>query len=164
MQETYGDYWDRTDEIRELCFNCKYPDCFGDDGCPERRAIVARMKEQEQGDKSRRLVGTQVEIDGDRRSLADWCRIYGVKYQTAWQRIKKGMEPEEAIKGITSRGGARNYGQMIKIGDQKRGITEWLRMYRIDWKTVNRYTRKHGCSREEAVRALCEKKRARFSI
>lgn len=98
MTEAYGDYWDRTDEIRELCLNCRYPDCYGKDGCPERTAIIARMKEQEAGER------------------------------------------------------------LIRIGDEKRGITEWLRLYHISWKTVNRYRREHMCSRAEAVRALCENK------
>ncbi len=98
MTEAYGDYWDRTDEIRELCLNCRYSDCFGHNGCPERTAIIARMKKQEAG----------------RR--------------------------------------------MIKIGDEEKGITEWLSLYHVDWRTVNRYMRKNMCSRDEAVRALCKKK------
>ena len=86
------------DEIRELCLNCRYADCFGRDGCPERLKIIARLKKQEAS------------------------------------------------------------GRMIRIGNEMRGITEWLRIYHISWKTVNRYTQEHMCSRVEAVRELCEKK------
>jgi hypothetical protein len=32
-----------------------------------------------------------LEIDGDRRSLADWCRHFGADRQRAWRRYKNGV-------------------------------------------------------------------------
>jgi hypothetical protein len=37
-------------------------------------------------------------LNGERRSLADWCRINGINRQTAWSRIhKRGWPPEQAL-------------------------------------------------------------------
>lgn len=166
MKEIHGVIWDNEPEMMELCLNCKYEDCIGDEGCRERMAIISKMRGEAAEAKGKRGNYSErfVEMDGETRPLTEWCRIYGVKYRTVWQRIKKGWDAEKAIKENASKGGARNYGQMIRIGDEKKNITEWLREYHIGWKTINRYTRKNMCSRAEAVRALVEKKRARLSF
>lgn len=40
-----------------------------------------------------------VEIDGVTRSLTDWCTITGVPYLRAWQRLRRGVAPREAVYG-----------------------------------------------------------------
>lgn len=162
MTEVYGDAWDCTEEVREMCLNCKYPDCFGSDGCPERRALIAKLKAKEsRAAKEEGVFSTRkktYEMDGERRTLGEWCRLYGISYAVAWQRMQKGMDIERAVKDKVTRGGARKHGQMIKIMGEEKGITEWLELYHVGWKTVNRYTKEHKCSRAEAVKALCERK------
>lgn len=38
-----------------------------------------------------------VTINGETKSLAEWCRIYGKNYQTVYCRIEAGVDPEEAL-------------------------------------------------------------------
>jgi len=37
-------------------------------------------------------------LNGETRSLAEWCKVHGVNRQTAWSRIHKaGWQPEQAL-------------------------------------------------------------------
>ena len=36
-------------------------------------------------------------IDSERKSVSEWCKIYGVKTATYYNRIKKGKTPEQAL-------------------------------------------------------------------
>jgi len=38
-----------------------------------------------------------IEIDGERKTLTDWCRQHGVSYSTVFYRLLKGMSPLEAL-------------------------------------------------------------------
>lgn len=38
-----------------------------------------------------------IEIDGERKCLADWAEEYGISKHTIRDRIKRGMEPEDAV-------------------------------------------------------------------
>lgn len=37
-------------------------------------------------------------INGETKLLSDWCKIYNINYQTAWEKIKKGKSIETALK------------------------------------------------------------------
>ena len=41
-----------------------------------------------------------VSINGDVKTLSQWCRKTGVLYTTAYQRLRRGIKPEYAIKPI----------------------------------------------------------------
>lgn len=163
MRETYGDYWDNTEQVRELCLNCKYKDCFGDDGCPERKKLIAKLKAIDDGWAFRNGTfsarGKVYEIGGEEKTLAEWCRAYGQKYGNVWTRMEAGMNLEEALtmrgKG---RGGKRNRGVIVEIGGESHCISEWLRMCHMHRLTVVRYAQKHRCTIAEATKRLCAKR------
>ena len=48
----------------------------------------------------------RVTIDGETRSLAEWCRIHGVSRHTAWSRIHKAGWP--AVQAVTVAADKRN--------------------------------------------------------
>jgi hypothetical protein len=45
-----------------------------------------------------RRVTIWIEIDGDRRTLSDWCRHFGIKYFTALYRIRNGWDLTDAVR------------------------------------------------------------------
>ena len=54
----------------------------------------ATWKTQERNRTNNRII----EINGSRKSLAEWCEIYDMDYQKAWARISKlGMDPLIAL-------------------------------------------------------------------
>lgn len=61
---------------------------YSPDNC--RWAIPAT---QQRNKRNNRLVT----IDGDMRTLTDWCAKNGVKPKTAWERIRRGWVPAEAV-------------------------------------------------------------------
>lgn len=40
----------------------------------------------------------KIEIDGIEKPLSEWCKQFGLKYSTAYSRIHRGIDPEDAIK------------------------------------------------------------------
>lgn len=50
----------------------------------------------EQGNNRRTCV--YVTIDGETKTVVEWCRIYGVRPGTAFSRIERGWNPEVAVK------------------------------------------------------------------
>lgn len=36
-------------------------------------------------------------INGERKSISEWCKIYGVKTATYYNRIKRGKTPKQAL-------------------------------------------------------------------
>lgn len=162
MTEIYGDYWDRTDEIRELCLNCRYADCFGDDGCPERLEIIERLKKQ--GDMLKinevryTAKGQEFEIDGIKKSLREWAEEYGIKYKTLWQRLKFGYSLKDALNAEVKRGGHRGKRRGIEIGGVSRTYSEWMDCMHIAPKTIRRFMEKNKCSKFEALIAIGRKK------
>lgn len=55
----------------------------------------------EQRRNSRRTIN--VTIDGKTQCLTDWCRETGIKFGTAYDRIKKGWDPAKAVLSPVSR-------------------------------------------------------------
>lgn len=54
-----------------------------------------------------------VTINGITKTLAEWCEIYDLKYQTAHSRIRKGWSEEEAITTPAMRAGAKRHRAMF---------------------------------------------------
>lgn len=54
----------------------------------------ATPKQQSQN----RRTNTIIEMDGESKSIAEWCDIYKTKYSSVLARIQHGWNPEEAIK------------------------------------------------------------------
>ncbi len=162
MGEIYGDYWDSTKEVRELCLNCKYPDCFGEDGCPERKRLVARLKAIDNAwalkNGTFSAKGKMYELDGETKTLGDWCRAYGQKYATVWTRMQSGMSLKDALTGKAGKGGNRNRGTLIEMSGEVHCMSEWLRIMHIHRLTVVRYAKRHRCSMRDALMALCKRK------
>lgn len=53
----------------------------------------------EQGNNRRTCI--YVTIDGDTKSVSEWCKVTGVNRMTAYNRIRRGWEPETAVtKGV----------------------------------------------------------------
>lgn len=162
MSEIYGDAWDCTDQVRELCLNCKYPDCFGDDGCLERRKMVAKLKAIDAAWAYRNGAfttrGKMYKIGDEEKTLSEWCKVYGQKYNNVWTRMQCGATIEEALNTNTRRGGDRNRGIRVEINGEFHCMNEWLRICHMHRLTVVRYSQKHKCTMREALKILCEKK------
>lgn len=162
MVEIYGDVWDQAEEVRELCLNCKYADCFGNAGCPERQAIVERLKRQ--GDMQKisdvryTAKGQEFEINGVKKSLREWAEEYGLKYQTLWQRLKFGYSLKEALNAEVKHGGHRGKKREIEIDGVSQTYSEWMAKMHIAPKTIRRFMEKNKCSKFEALIAICRKK------
>lgn len=63
------------------------------DYCPENCRWVI-LSEQSRN----KTTNIKISIDGKTKTLAEWSRDFGIKYGTAWRRIKIGWEPERAVK------------------------------------------------------------------
>ena len=53
----------------------------------------ATSKEQNRNTSRSRLI----EMNGQQKTLAEWCEIYGVPSQRIGKRLKRGMSPEQAF-------------------------------------------------------------------
>lgn len=168
MSEIYGDYWDGTKEVRELCLNCKYPDCFGEFGCPERMEIIARKKKEDEYrmrmDGTFTARGKLYEMDGEEKTLNEWARQYGKKYSIVWQRLQKGMSLKDALTAKIVRGGKRNGGKMIEICGEKHCIKDWMEICGVTKRKAERYMREKKCDKVTAVKELCAKKLKRTFV
>lgn len=60
--------------------------------CPENCRWV-NMKEQTRNTRRNHLV----EIDGEIRSLIEWCEIFEINYRTVQDRLKRGWTQEDAL-------------------------------------------------------------------
>lgn len=60
--------------------------------CPQNCRWVT-MQEQANNKRNNHYVV----IDGEKKTLAEWCRVYGASYSAAISRIKKGADPKTAI-------------------------------------------------------------------
>lgn len=59
-----------------------------------------------------RRTNTLVMIDGESKSIAEWCDIYENKYSTVIARIQNGWNPEEAIKTEVGKVGTNQFSNL----------------------------------------------------
>ena len=72
------------------------------------------------------------EIDGQRKTLAEWCRIYDVGYKLAHCRIKElGMEPKRALTFVKIKASDK-----YAINDETKTLKEWCREKKVKFRTV----------------------------
>lgn len=94
-----------------------------------------------------------IEIEGEVRSLAAWCRTTGIPLSTAMRRILSGVPAAEVVKSSRksegqSGNGAR--GKRFQLGDKSLTLYEWAKAVGIGYHTLRKRVLQ-GMSLEEAI-------------
>ena len=91
---------------------------------------------------------TSLTINGKTRSLSAWCALAGRNYQTAYQRLRAGWTPEDAIFGERSV-------VQITIGGRKETLQRWAELSGQSYSTIYQRLRAGW----DPVDAVCGKAR-----
>lgn len=79
-------------------------------------------------------------VDGQKKPLAEWCEIYGLKYTTVKERIKRGWNIEECFKKkpreIVHQPEKRVCDQYYIINGVEKNVSDWAKQYNISRYTV----------------------------
>lgn len=75
-----------------------------------------------------------IEHDGERKSLSDWARKYGIKPATLQMRIEKGMS---FIDAVTTPVLKVSRGETIEYLGERRTLTQWASRYGLGVTTLN---------------------------
>ena len=125
--------------------NCRWVTCA--DNVKNRRPCTCHSRTRRP---STYVVVDQVEIDGQVRSLTEWCRIAGIKYNTAAKRLANGHSVREALFTPT-RLEKSHKNSSFEIDGEVHSVTVWCQIVGIPRSTVCRRLRK-GWSIEKALR------------
>jgi len=109
--------------------------------CPKNCRWVT-PREQQNNRRNNRII----EIDGEKNTLVEWCRIYKKNYHTVFGRLKKGGNIINALT-IASKGKPR---KIYMIHEKSQSLYEWSEEYKVNEGTV-RKRMKRGMSLAEAL-------------
>ena len=156
----YGDPLDYSPEIMALCFNCKYMDCVGAEGCRERRLIVLRLRHElgenvggiEPGavDLSREYTIAGVTMTGHA-----WVRERGMRRGTVLARLKNGYTLEEALEKKRIRTRTKR-GYVYTVDGVRKTGAEWERALGLWQGYIARQVRESAGAKsgEDVIREL----------
>jgi restriction system protein len=85
-------------------------------------------------------------IDGEQRSAAEWCKIYGITHAAVNARIKRGMSVEDALKTPNLKNGGK-----IDIYGVEKTLSEWCGEYGVSLPFVQYRIKNVGMTPYEAL-------------
>lgn len=159
----YGDPMDNLPEVRELCLNCTYPDCFGEEGCAERQRLVAELRRKLFGDREKTHIdfGASYTINGVTMTGHEWLERTGRKKSTVYMRVKQGCTFEEAL--MMKRKPAKVVrGYVYTINGETKTGGEWERVLGLRTGYISQTARRKEIKRVEVLREIVQNKQARF--
>lgn len=103
-----------------------------------------------------RTNNTCYSIDGVTKTFTEWCNLYNISDNVAWERINKlNWSPKEAF-STPLHSTSKRY-RLIEINGITKSVAEWCRIYKIQYNTV--YARiKRGLSYKDAITLPINKK------
>lgn len=149
----YGDPMDNLPEVRELCLNCRYDDCFGQEGCAERQRLVADLRQKLFGDREKTHIDFDANytINGVTMTGHEWIRSMGKKKTTMYMRVKHGCTFEEAL--LMKRKPAKVVrGYVYTINGETKTGAEWERALGLRKQYITQRARKKGMKRIDVLR------------
>jgi hypothetical protein len=89
-----------------------------------------------------------IEINGEIKSIHDWCRYFNINYVTVIRRIKKeGFSEYEALTKMLHPGRTK----LHTINGTTKSLLQWCKFYNMPYKTVDNRLRR-GIQLEEALK------------
>jgi hypothetical protein len=98
--------------------------------CSQQCAGRYRYGRQEQPRPTRFVV-----IDGQRRSLPEWAKHFGISVSRVYQRMSEGMSAGDALTAPKDAGGPKRV-RLVTIDGETRSVTEWAKHFGIDVHSV----------------------------
>lgn len=89
-----------------------------------------------------------ISINGESKTLMEWCEYYEINYKTVRDRLKRGWLIEKALKYPVIN---KFKGELIEIDGQLKNLNEWCKYFNINRSTV-RYRIKKGYTVEKALK------------
>ena len=116
------------------------------DYTPENCRWATQQKQQ-----NNKSTNHQIQIGGNKQTIADWCRDFGIKTATVHQRVRNGWGIEEAIQTPTGQTGVSfKLPVMIKCKGRVLTVQQWSEETGLNTSTI--YSRlKRGWSKEQVV-------------
>lgn len=114
--------------VAQVCLSCTRASCNGGYyGCPEYKAAVRAVQDERRARREAVRVGaaswmnkTIVTMEGESRSVAEWCRVKGLSQDTVRTRIKiYGWSPERAVSEPCNGRGRRSKVEAVRGEDGK---------------------------------------------
>ena len=138
-------------ELIEVCINCHYPDCVGK--CPEYRAVEREVYKLPMRRPPAASEYALFEAFGQRRTVSEWARIFGITRTTVVTRMRRNhMSLEEALTRPV-RVTKTNYDGIPKtfeIDGETHTIAEWSKKTGVPIKRI--YSRlKSGWEPRDAI-------------
>ena len=152
----YGDPLDYMPEVMELCLNCRYADCFGQEGCSERQRLIRKIRAEIGAvnmDIVRPDLKAEYTIDGVTLSGWEWIRRRGLKPSTVYMRMLKGMGFEEALRKQRIQHKTKR-GFLYTVDGVTRTGADWEKLLGLSKSSLAKRARK---SREDAIEFIREK-------
>ena len=121
----------------EMCMNCRYTDCPGI--CTDYknklreihniRRIKRRPKAERVADESK-----YYEAFGERHSIWEWSQMYGMRYKTLYERIRRsGMTMEEALTRPLQKASIPT---IYTVNGMSKSIKEWSQTTGLSQNTI----------------------------
>jgi hypothetical protein len=89
-------------------------------------------------------------LNGERKTLMEWCRIYQVSDKLVRFRIKTMKWDAEKALTTPSSSTCSNVGKLIEYNGQKKTLTQWANQFNIPMKKLSQRLRK-GMSMDRAL-------------
>ena len=100
--------------------------------CPENCRLVDVMVQNNNKTNSVRIT-----INNETKTLAEWARIYNIKYDLVYDRIKRGWDP---FKALTECNQTKKRTRMLRYKDKEMKVTDWAKELGVSIRTISRYS------------------------
>ena len=100
--------------------------------CPENCRLVDTMVQNNNKTNSVRIT-----INNETKTLAEWTKIYNIKYDLAYDRIKRGWDP---FKALTECNQTKKRIRMLRYKDKEMKVTDWAKELGVSIRTISRYS------------------------
>ena len=121
-----------------LCMNCTREDCEGI--CMEYKQLMRdlyNVRRIRRRPKAERVPGNESGLYtafGERHTVWEWSQIYGIRYKTLYERIRRsGMTMEEALTRPLKKA---SIPKVYTVGGESRTIKEWSQVTGLSLNTI----------------------------